>query len=139
MEKWINQTLTTGLVVMFRSSLNKEQNITTKPVVSVWFIHFYTYFYHRLRFAKIYHFSTYIYICVRINLVLNNPQGFICHKTPTNIKGKYCPIIGYMSSVVFWMSHLVDNEVRNKRKPHDNTYTHAHAHTHISIYIYTYD
>ena len=44
--KWIDQTLTTSLVVIFRSLLieelhqtvNKEQNITTKPVVSVWFI-----------------------------------------------------------------------------------------------------
>ena len=36
------------------SSLNKERNIATKPVVSIGFIHFSTYFYHFVRFTKIY-------------------------------------------------------------------------------------
>ena len=54
MEKWINQTLTTGLGVMFHSLLteelhqtkqvDKERNISPKTVVSVWFIHFSTFF-----------------------------------------------------------------------------------------------
>ena len=50
--------------------LNQERNITTKPIVSVWFIHFSIYFYHLVRFAKIYHYSehshthTHIYTCV---------------------------------------------------------------------------
>ena len=37
--------------------MNKEWNITPKPVVSVWFIHFFTYFDHLVRFTKIYHSS----------------------------------------------------------------------------------
>ena len=61
------------------SSVNKERNITTTLVVSIWFIHFSTYFYHLIRFAKIYHFSlplslslslslsVYIYTCKRSN------------------------------------------------------------------------
>ena len=43
MEKCINQTLITSLVVIFRSFLNKEGNFTPKSVVSVWFIHFSTF------------------------------------------------------------------------------------------------
>ena len=49
-EKWIYQTFTTGLVVIFRSSFKKEseevlplikvRNITFKPIVIVWFIPF---------------------------------------------------------------------------------------------------
>ena len=61
--------------LFWRSSLNKEWNITTKPVVSVWFIHFSTYFYHFVRFTQIYHFHThthththiYIYKSVQID------------------------------------------------------------------------
>ena len=34
--------------------LGKERNITTKPVVSVWFIHFSTYFYHFVIYIYIY-------------------------------------------------------------------------------------
>ena len=37
-------------------------HITTKPVVSVWLIHFSTYFYDLVRFTKIYHFFICIYI-----------------------------------------------------------------------------
>ena len=65
--KWISQTLTTGLVVIFRFlfkeellqtlSFNKELNIENKTVESVWFIHFSTYFYHLVGFTKTYHFS----------------------------------------------------------------------------------
>ena len=51
MEQWIN----------WRSSINKEQNITIKPTVSVWFIHFSTYFY-LVRFTEIYHLP-YLYVC----------------------------------------------------------------------------
>ena len=32
------------LIIMGSSSLNEERNITAKTVVSVWFIHFSTYF-----------------------------------------------------------------------------------------------
>ena len=42
---------------LFSDFLNKEQNITAKSVVSVWFIHFSTYFYHLVRFTKIYNLS----------------------------------------------------------------------------------
>ena len=46
-----------------RKFLNKERNITSKPVISVWFVHFSTYFYHLVRFTKIYHLP-YIYIYI---------------------------------------------------------------------------
>ena len=64
----VDKSDTTGLLVIFRSlftelrqtkyfskenkcfvqrsSVNKEWNITSKPVVSVWFIYFSTYFYY---------------------------------------------------------------------------------------------
>ena len=38
---------------------NKERNIIAESVVYVSFIHFSTYFYHLVRFIKIYHFSIY--------------------------------------------------------------------------------
>ena len=76
---WINQTFTTCLVVVFCSlfteifhtkhfRVKKEQNITSKHILSAWFIHFSTYFYHLVRFSKIYHFSLslslYLYIYI---------------------------------------------------------------------------
>ena len=68
----INQTFTTGLLVIFcflytvipqtknflsLSSVNKERNITNKAVASVWFIFFSTNFYRLIRFTKILQFS----------------------------------------------------------------------------------
>ena len=35
----------------FSNSLNQEWNITTKPFISVWFIHLSTYFYHIYSFV----------------------------------------------------------------------------------------
>ena len=46
---------------------SSEQNITIKPVVSVWLIHFFTYFYYPVRSTKIYHFCIYIYIYIYIS------------------------------------------------------------------------
>ena len=43
-DKGINQRLSTGFVVIYCSSFDKERYITTKPVVSVWFIHVATYY-----------------------------------------------------------------------------------------------
>ena len=50
------------------SSMNKEWNIMTKPVVSVWFIHFSTCFYHLVRFTKIYHFSIWTKVIRQIQI-----------------------------------------------------------------------
>ena len=71
MEKLINQTHIMGLLVIFRSlftkllqskhflsinSVNKERNITSKDLVSVWFNYFSTYFNRFFKFTKIFHF-----------------------------------------------------------------------------------
>ena len=51
-------TFTTGLVAIFHSLFMEEWNISTKLIVSIWFIHFSSDFYHFVRFTKIYLFST---------------------------------------------------------------------------------
>ena len=55
---------TQNIFVWRSSSLDKERNITPKPVISVWFIHFSTLFHYLVRIMKIYHFSIYIYIYI---------------------------------------------------------------------------
>ena len=54
-------------------NLLKAPRITTKPIVSVWFIHFSTYFYHLVRFTKIYHFSIYIFF------IFIKKQTYLCY------------------------------------------------------------
>ena len=50
-----------SLFIQGRSSVGKEWNITNKPLVSVWLIHFSSYLYHLIRFTKIYDCSIYIF------------------------------------------------------------------------------
>ena len=56
----------------------KRTKYTTKPVVSVWFVHFPPYFYSLVRLTKIYNFSIYIYIyiyCISQCMLLNMTIG----------------------------------------------------------------
>ena len=62
----------------------KKRNITTKPVVSVWFIHFFSYFYHlvRLTISSCIYIYIYIYLtlyCLDLssNTIRRNPSGVI--------------------------------------------------------------
>ena len=59
---------------MGKSDTYKEFLLLLNPsYVSVWFIHLSTYFYHFVRFTKIYHIYIYIYIYIYIRGSLNNP------------------------------------------------------------------
>ena len=49
--------------IVWKNYLNKEWNITSKPFVTVWFIHLFTYFYHTHTHT---HTHTYIYIYIYI-------------------------------------------------------------------------
>ena len=75
--KWINQTLTIGLVEIFCSLVKEEllqtkENISTKPIVSVWFIHFPTYLDHLNRIDQNLPFFPYHDIYIYIYKVLLN-------------------------------------------------------------------
>ena len=41
-------------LIWWSSSVNKERNITTKPVLSVWFINFSNYFYHTVKYCHVF-------------------------------------------------------------------------------------
>ena len=71
------------VLVWKSSSLNKERNITTKSVVSVWFIHFSAYFYHLVRYTIIYHFAT--YQTLKFFLVWHS---LWCKMVSTNVQAK---------------------------------------------------
>ena len=73
-------------VLVWRScSLNKERNITNKPVINVWIILFSNYFYHLVSFTKIYHFSLslslslsiYIYIYKEVYFTKITPRKWM--------------------------------------------------------------
>ena len=67
----------TGNISFFIHRTNKERNITTKPVVSVWFIHFPLMVDMPLIPTKPNHiYSIYMY---KEDLTLNNLQWLICH------------------------------------------------------------
>ena len=61
----IYNRFSSNISFLIQGRTSSEQNITTKPIVSVWFIHISTYLYHLVRFTKIYHFI-YIYIYIYI-------------------------------------------------------------------------
>ena len=71
--KWKSSFILNFSTEELHQTLNKERNIITKHVISVWFIDFSTYFQHLERFAKVYHSPpthTYIYIYIYIYIFI---------------------------------------------------------------------
>ena len=97
------------------SSINKEWNITSKPVLRVWLIHFSTYFYHLLKVTKSYHFSLSLSLYIYIYAVIHRNTFLLYHNSSVWVDtwDAWCwdrnaadfTLVGYLTAVP-WATYI---------------------------------